>query len=279
MKKLFIIVSILIFSNFLFSCNLETSNNDKLTKNKETEIKEIYINYMNNKFNDCNYKVQDVQIKYYLGKYNNAEVVIIENDTKKMNVKKECNRGYFVSNIYFEYLPEFISVYYENEYYRLQDAFENSILLYENINSIKEKFKVIVDKLYLYPLHQLTENDEITIKSIYSKHMNEIDDTLEYEQNNFQIKYYLCRLDNGSHAAVIKGDILTFAISQVDTDGYYIGFKYFKCLPEVISIYYDNKYFRIQEAYDLQYLTKEDIEIIYIYFQNIINDKEVGTKK
>lgn len=132
MKKIIGFIVILICFFILNGC----SENQKLSKEEELYIKTIYASRRGN------LSIEDVNIKYYLGEYEEAHVAIIENDFRShWELELPIDVIFINDKQYnFGYDKEIISVYYQNEYYYLDDEFLLSIFTEEDIKNIHKEF-------------------------------------------------------------------------------------------------------------------------------------------
>lgn len=117
------------------------STYDELSEVEELYIKETFCNHVHSQSKYSKITPDDVKIKYYLGKYNNAYVAVIEGNRKTTLVYEKYYYIQVEDDMYiFEYLPEFMSVYYNNTYYYYIDAYELGILTGEDVKELNRIF-------------------------------------------------------------------------------------------------------------------------------------------
>lgn len=75
MKKVIVLFMCICAIVLISACN----SNQKLNKEEELYIKNIYANYYNKNNND-KINASDVNVKYFFGEYHNAYIVVIEGD-------------------------------------------------------------------------------------------------------------------------------------------------------------------------------------------------------
>lgn len=114
------------------------STREDLSKEEELYIKETYCNYMHSKSKYTTITPDDVKMKYYLGKYGNAYVAVMESDRLTIAAYAEYYDVNVDGNIYlFKFLPQFMSVYVDGMYYYIKNAYELGLLTSEDIKEIK----------------------------------------------------------------------------------------------------------------------------------------------
>ena len=145
---------------------LEHLDIQDLTLEDEIMIKNAYANNINENRVDL-LKAEDVNILRYYGKINDKHLVVIKGDSELI---PNLEQNYFVSvegEYYsFEYLPEVISVYYQNKYYSLNEACNLGFFTKNNIMELQKRavmYKIEGDK---YLLSDLINTDEITVLSL-----------------------------------------------------------------------------------------------------------------
>ena len=84
-------------------------------------------------------------ILYYLGKYGDAYCAIIEWDFPPVDTVLITYSVIVEGETFeFRYIPEFISVYYNNEYYHIVEACRLGVFSLENIRDLHEYFNEFV---------------------------------------------------------------------------------------------------------------------------------------
>jgi hypothetical protein len=145
-KRLFIVLVVILCGISLIGCNNkddneENNNSQEVTLDAETEkyIKECFWNYRKEKFPGNLSTIDDITIKHYYGDFDGIKIAVILGD----GVKTICVVGppyYYclVENKFFmiKYLPEIISVYYENNYYTLIDACMEGLITEEILDQL-----------------------------------------------------------------------------------------------------------------------------------------------
>ena len=153
----------------------------------------------------------------------------------------------------------------------------------------KKPFILLIGLLLLICLtgckKQLSYQDENMIKQIYVDHCNKRrEDSYKLKVEDITIKYYLGEYDD-KHIAIIKGDGVRVDIFPFLGDSYYclnkeslnkekIEIYVFKYVPEMISVYYKNKYYTIIEAYEQGIMTNEEMRKIENDLNKIFNEIE-----
>ncbi len=148
------------------------------TEADELIIKQAYCNQVN-VFQNISYEPNDFNIKWYFGKLaENKYVVVMENDIRT-NIDQyqniQCN-NYTVDLTTFEYLPEIISIIFEGKYYDIKQAFEQNIILRDDVKTIKyiydyvlnkeTKIKMVFLEKYKEDLKDLSIND-LALRPVY----------------------------------------------------------------------------------------------------------------
>lgn len=131
--KLFLLFGVLLFTLMCVSCK-------KTNLTPEEMIVEIYCEYINSASNYSTIRPKDVKIKYYLGKYNDAYCAIIEGDAPIIDVSDIYVVNVQGESFNFQYIPEIISVYHNNNYYHIIDACNEGILSLEDVKSLYRYF-------------------------------------------------------------------------------------------------------------------------------------------
>lgn len=117
------------------------STYDELSEVEELYIKETFCNHVHSQSKYSKITPDDVKIKYYLGEYNNAYVAVIEG--YKM-VTGAYITHYYVqveNDIYlFKFLPEYIGVCSNNNFYNIIKTCELGLLTSEDVREIYDIF-------------------------------------------------------------------------------------------------------------------------------------------
>lgn len=127
-----------------------------------------------------------------------------------------------------------------------------SIFLFVNLTSCKKKFKKA----------EISKETEQEIKEIYAEYYNSNNDDL-INSSTVEIKYYLGDY-NGKKCAYVKGDIskdnkkVKIKPYEIESP---ISSKYFrfKHIPETISVYYDGRYYTLQEANNAELFSDDEL--------------------
>lgn len=143
MKKVIVLFMCICAIVLISACN----SNQKLNKEEELYIKNIYANYYNKNNND-KINASDVNVKYFFGEYHNAYIVVIEGDLgENAHYEYYCSIPGESMAYWFRRLPEIISVYYEGEYYTLNQSQKLNIFSSADIKKIHEEYWKIVEEL------------------------------------------------------------------------------------------------------------------------------------
>ena len=183
---------------------------------------------------------------------NNEEKVKVEFKMKNICKVVEVNKDSVITDNIIPFDDKNIELYYDitkNEKYNGEHINSNiTIYVYKDVTLNMETEKYIKQCVINY--HKLKNE-------LYSK---TIDDII--------IKHYYGDF-NGVHIAVIKGDVENvlavvgppFYICYVEGNGYLI-----KYLPEIISVYYENKYYTLSDACMEGLITKEILDQLDCYY-------------
>lgn len=131
--------------------SLEQMKNLTLTKQQTDEIKNIYYNAKINLNNENITNKEELKILYYLGKFNDKYVVIMQGDYRSDLSIPERDKDYFIycksnqTTLAFQYMPEQISIINNIDYYTLDEAYKLSIILDEDLLKIHYRFKKIYE--------------------------------------------------------------------------------------------------------------------------------------
>lgn len=124
---------IAIFIILLSIFTLSGCKKNKLTDEISEYIKNVYVEMINNselgKLRPIN--INDVNIAYYFGKYEDSYVAIIEGDKKAIGVYDGA-----IGEFKFTFYPWEISVYKGNEYYSLGEAYMLKLINDEQLEDI-----------------------------------------------------------------------------------------------------------------------------------------------
>ncbi len=134
MKKIFLIMSILILGMSIIGCK-----SSRLTKKTKEYIIETYVKrYNEKKTNEVLYiDSEDVEIDGYFGKYGMSYVTVINIDRDWYRTADDPE--YVIENLIFNIYGSYhILVFYEDNYYYLDKAYELSIVTYEDLKKIQE---------------------------------------------------------------------------------------------------------------------------------------------
>ena len=234
----------------------KVSFNDELTEDILIKLSiECYLIEQHKKSNKIT--INNIEMTDYLGKYDNAIVGVFSNDKEKIldksfkidNLEFNCDKG------------NDILLFLNKKFYKLKDAFNEKLLSNNDIYDIYNKYNHIDDYIL---------NDEIkdTILNIYFKENTLTDDI----KNDTQIRFYFGKY-NDAYVAMISHDLVAKRL-EIKGQRYVVKCKekeyYFGKFSDIISVYYNNKYYILQEAYDKNILNDEDIEKIYSLYNLMI---------
>ena len=143
MKKILIMCFIFVAIFSLVGCGNEKQS-EPLSKETAIYIKQCYINYQKSKNSSYSENIDDVIIKHYYGDFDGIKVAVIKGDISGNQIDIPDPFVYYVCLVgktpyKIRFLPEIISVYYENNYYTLKEACLKGIIT-----------KKILDKLDCY---------------------------------------------------------------------------------------------------------------------------------
>ena len=148
MKRLFIFCISLIFIMCLVGCdgnkNCKTKNEEvTLSKETETYIKQCVISYHTLKNPSYSKNIDDIIIKQYFGNFDGVHIAVILGDVISRQIQPIYDfdlpyYGCFIENISYKikFLPEIISVYYENTYHTLIDACDEGMITKEILDQL-----------------------------------------------------------------------------------------------------------------------------------------------
>ncbi len=154
MKRIFLIISILIFSMSIFGCK-----SSGLTKKTKEYIIETYVKKYNEKekYEAFHINSEDVEILYYFGKYGESHVAVLINSFSGFNweIPEDVIKDLEFS-LYGNY---FILVFNEDNCYHLEDAYELNIITYEDAKKIHESIDDCNKEIDPYYYHKENRNN------------------------------------------------------------------------------------------------------------------------
>ena len=241
---------------------------------------------------------------YYAFPYSTMGLTVTDNEYQSFHTKID-NR----CCVEFEYLPEVISIYYENKYYNIWDACNLEIIYYDVfkkpnnelclIDPIKEAFDKIIntipeDEKYSPQVSDEDKEDYKNIQEIYYDYFNERYDYKSIDNpEDVIIKHYLGRYgeNNDIYVAVVFQDYdclpntigakysqCRFDYTYLDIDGIVKNKVYsFWYLDECISFYKGNTRYGIWEVKENGLLSKEELDNIFEKFCDITFQTKLST--
>lgn len=262
---------------------------DELREDYQT-IQEMYCNYYHSHNLLLSTVPDNVRIKHYFGRYGENDdiyVAVIIGDKEpaidaavyqsSYKVSVECSDE--LDNVYeksycFYYLREIISVYNDDKRYTLWDACLEGILSCSDLNDIYNKYR----ELLLMPRQQgikleVEESIAQIIKDVYSNYTFSNANIASCLPENVVIKAYYGAYgeNNDVHVAIIYNDMMHSWIDDYywmklqtqDANGSTVTNNYvFWCLPETISVYYNNSFYRLDDAMKAGLLSSIDLNMI-----------------
>lgn len=141
MKK-FLLYNAYVIIFLMLIISLSNCNVNK--KDEKNRIKQIYCNHINKKSSNSNFDSANIEIKHYLGKYGDAYCAVIKGDKPEIAIPLTIYTIKFEDEEFeFKYLPEIISVYYNNEYHYLNEACQDGILTVKDIKKLEKYCNVL----------------------------------------------------------------------------------------------------------------------------------------
>lgn len=251
-----------------------------------TEDGDLYIRNLYHQAYDPSSNLEDIIITRYCGNYNGAEVVKESKGGADILISDK------VADFSFRgaHAADYYEVIYNNKLYRLNEAYENNILTYEDIKEIYR----------LNALWRAYENDVLSdeyrhkmVLTIYGEQRllqrfydNYYKDNVISDINDLLIKTYVCGKWN-------KNLDIYYDFAIVDYKGSnYVKGEYKEVLGGYEFIYPDNntikvissnnEVYTLKEAYNMNYLSFDDIEYIQHFYESqytvdyILNEQELG---
>lgn len=160
---------------------------------------------------------------------------------------------------------EIIELYYDEN---MENEYDGKVL---NDDS---KMYVKTNTISLENYLNKTEQDELIIKNAYCNYVNNLLNS-SFGINDFNIKYYLGKLTENIYVVVMHNDIRmhTMQSSNPFNYEYFVGGVTFKWLPEIISIICDEKYYDIRQAYELNIISQNELQVIKNIYDYVIINK------
>lgn len=172
-KKIFMIFIILMFIGFLSSCksdkkslaNNEILNNvrlnsevletkgekdkmaiiDNLSDEVVLKIKHTYLNKLNKQFPSSDHCIDKINIKHYFGTYENSIVVMMEGD---LFSNLTFLLKFSIDDVDFVYNSEKITVWINDTFYELKEAYEKGLLSKSDLEKISVQHKHLYPHIY-----------------------------------------------------------------------------------------------------------------------------------
>ncbi len=258
MRKMFLSLFIVLLSCTLISCVKETKYIESLPEETKNEIKlAIATKYEQD--------VKYIDVEYFLGGFDDKYVIILSKLWESFLNDSTEKIAEYEFNYYRRYnLTSPITVYYNNDFYSLQEALDNKLLTLDNVKKVKENFDnnfKEYDEDFFKITNELkeqglTENIYLELRKAYPN--NEID-------------MYLGEYDN-AYVAVY----LSFSSTVADaTINEYNGYVFEHHFHEGIRIIKDGKGYEIDKAIEQGIVDKEVYEHIFVKEHNH-SSKEVA---
>ena len=126
---------------------LEQLNLLTLTSEESNEIKGVYAEWKSTPI--YSYPINDVHIKYFLGRIDNKYIVAIQGHYPQIMLNPMEYYFCFVdTEVYrFDYLPEVLCVFDSDKFYDLPDACKNGLLSKDEVDEIYYKYIIILDNM------------------------------------------------------------------------------------------------------------------------------------
>ncbi len=258
MRKMFLLVFIFLLSFTLISCGKETKYIESLSDEIKNEIK---LACATKNEQDIKY----IDVEYFLGGFDDKYVIILSklwepylNDSTEKIAEYEFNyyRRYCVTSS--------ITVYYNNDFYSLQEAVDNKLLTIDNIKIVKENFDNIFkeyDEEFFKITNELkeqglTENIYLELRKVYP---------------NNGINMYLGKYNDAYVALYLDFSSIVADYSFKEYNGYVFEHHF----HEGIRIIKDGKGYEIDKAIEQGIVDKEVYEHIFMKKHNH-SSQEVG---
>lgn len=114
---------------------------DNLSDEVILKIKQTYLNKLNSKFPKSDHSIEKINIKHYFGTYENSVVVMMEGDLFS-NLAFLLN--FSIDDVEFVYNREKITVWINDTFYDLKDAYDRGLLSKSDIEKIAVQHKNII---------------------------------------------------------------------------------------------------------------------------------------
>lgn len=305
MKKLFVILTLLLLANVFVGCrsenykfnSLNPGNNgkemntgdmispEKLKEEYEVRIIQSLLNRSQAMYYDSSSGTQEINIVTYLGYYRGSIAVVLkDNETKNWS-------SYFVEDFSISFENYIINIWKEDNIYSLNKAYDGGLINYENLESILFKAKEI-GLISSHKVKKANCNDELDfntarlIKNSYVQQHRVIPSEREF----VKIVHYFGTYDD---AVIINIQNMT---GEKPSGAQYAGGYYFALKTNGIDLWFDNKLFSLGNAYELGYISFENLsrvlffaqkkDLIYIYkgkeevqLTNLDDNLELGIKQ
>lgn len=254
---------LIIYAKYSEQWFIDSNGLPSLTKSGEIRIKEKYYNYKQYFGN-----IEELEFDRYLGMYNDADVFRF----KKSGID---DINYEIIEDYVFRYPTSASNYevlYNNKFYTLTEAYDKKILSYENIKQIfkysslfeqYDRFYYLDEYAYRFNLSLLGEK---TLKDAYYNYF--LKDSEKYIIDDVYIKEYICSIIKEGkkfyHAAIFDYKDSKYEMKQFKEQIADYEFVYEN--NNTIKILIDNKFYSLNDAYDLNLINNDDIGKIHKYY-------------
>ena len=247
MKKICLLFLMFLLSLSFISCVKETNYIEYLPDEIKNEIK---LAIATEEERDIKY----IDVKYFLGGFDDKYVIILSRFWEpylKDSTEKIDNYQFDYYQRY--YLTDQITVYYNNNFYSLQEAVDNKLLTLDNIKKVKENFDNVFkeyDEKFFEITSELKEQG-LTI-DIYSQ--------LRKVYPNNQVDMYLGEYDNAYVALYLDFSSNVTDVSVWEYNGYVFEHHFY----EGLRIIKNEIGYEIDEAIAQGIVDKDVYEYIFV---------------
>lgn len=244
-KKISIMLLVILLSFSLISC-ADKEYTGILTEEMGNEI--IYA--ASKKYN---VNSELIKIYHFFGAFDDKYIVILNTPFNEyLTNYEESIEKYSFNYLRYYYVTNPLTVYYNDDFYSLQEAYDQKLLTIKNIQKIKEHFDEYFEKI-TEEFFKIT--DELKEQGLTEEIYIKLKEAIPY---NSVVKYL--GEYNGAYVSYYLGYEVVPDIDYVEFLDYYV---YNKNRFEGIRVVYNSKEYNQQEAYDLGILNNDDVETIF----------------
>lgn len=229
-----------------------------LENDGEKKYADIITEEMENKIifaasKEYNIKSKLIEIDHFFGAFDDIYIVILNAPLNEyLTDYEETIEKYSFNYFRYYYVTNPLTVYYNDDFYSLQEAYDQKLLTIKDIQKIKENF----DKCFIEIEKEFFKiTDELKEQGLTEEIYEKLREAIPY---NSVIKYL--GEYNGAYVGYYLGYGPIAGIEYVEFLDYYV---YTKNDFEGIRVVYNGEEYNQQEAYELDILDKDDIEAIF----------------